>query len=94
MLHLLVIAFPKPGNGVPGVHLDPQTPWYGMGSPFSEDFAMQSLVDVPMAGFFFGAGKITQAQNNSRSKITQGFFKITQENFGKKLMVPEVFGLI
>ena len=46
------------------------------------------------AGFFFGAGKITQAQNNSRSKITQGFFKITQENFVKKLMVPEVFGLI
>ena len=45
-------------------------------------------------GFFFGAGKITQAQNNSRSKITQGFFKISQDNFGKKLMVPEVFGLI
>ena len=44
--------------------------------------------------FFFSAGKITQAQNNSSSKITQGFFKITQGIFGKKLMVPAVFGLI
>ena len=36
--------------------------------------------------FFFSAGKITQAQNNSSSKITQGFFK-------KKLNVSEEFAL-
>ena len=33
--YFIVIAFPNPGNGVPGVYLDPQTPGSGMGSPFS-----------------------------------------------------------
>ena len=37
-------------------------------------------------GFFISAGKITQAQNNSSSKITQGFFT-------KKLNVSEEFVL-
>ena len=52
------------------------------------------ILDPIMQAFCLCTGKITQGKNNSRPTITQGFFKITQENFGNKLMVPEVFGLI
>ena len=40
------------------------------------------------------ADKITQGENNSRPKITQGIFKITQGVYGKKLKVSEVFCLM
>jgi len=44
-----------------------------------------------MQAFFCALKKITQGKNNSRLTITQGFSKITQGIFGKKLKVPEVF---
>ena len=87
------------GRHFPPVHwVFLPNPWVFLGFPwvfwgFSWGFFRNTLsftdsaIELTIrAGFFFSAGKITQAQNNSSSKITQGFFT-------KKLKVLEEFAL-
>ena len=59
-------------------------------------YQLQPTTSITTLGqaFCLCADKITQRKNNSRPTITQGFFKITQGIFRKKLKVPEVFCLI